>query len=54
MRYISGGSEAQLDRYVIPIQFVTAERNSVSNAARNHTAAVRGHNIKKIGIIVVF
>jgi len=35
IRYISGGSDAQLERFTIPIKFVTAERNVISNAARN-------------------
>jgi hypothetical protein len=35
IRYISGGRDAQLERFTIPIKFVTTERNAVSNAARN-------------------
>lgn len=35
MRYISGGREAQLERFAIPIKFVTAEKDAVPNAARN-------------------
>ena len=35
IRYISGGKDAQLERFTIPIKFVTAERDAVPNAARN-------------------
>jgi hypothetical protein len=35
MRYISGGKDAQLERFTIPIKFITAERKAISNAARN-------------------
>ena len=35
IRYISGGKDAQLERFTIPIKFVTAENNAVPNAARN-------------------
>ncbi len=28
MRYISSGRKAQLERFIIPIKFVTAERNT--------------------------
>ena len=35
IRYISGGREAQLERFAIPIKFVMAERKAIPNAARN-------------------
>ena len=35
IRYISGGKDAQLEWFTIPIKFVMAERNAVPNAARN-------------------
>lgn len=40
MRYISGGRIAQLERFAIPIKFVTAERKAIPNAARKYTATV--------------
>lgn len=40
MRYISGGGNAQLERFAIPIKFVTAERKAIPNAARKYTATV--------------
>lgn len=40
IRYISGGRKAELERFTIPIKFVTAERNAVPNAARKYTVAV--------------
>jgi len=43
MRYVSVGRKAQLERFAIPIKFVTAERNAVPNAARKHTATVSGN-----------
>jgi hypothetical protein len=49
MRYISIGSDEQLERLEIPIKFVTAERNAVPIAARKYTATVGGH-CKKIDI----
>ena len=35
IRYISGGSDVQLEKFTIPIKFVTAERDAISIAARN-------------------
>lgn len=35
IRYVSGGKDAQLERFTIPIKFVTAERKAIPNAARN-------------------
>lgn len=35
MRYIPVGGDEQLERFAIPIKFVTAEREAVPNAARN-------------------
>ena len=42
IRYISGGKDAQLERFTIPIKFVTAERNAVPNAARNIPSPLAG------------
>ncbi len=35
IRYISGGKDAQLESFTIPIEFVTTERNVVPNATHN-------------------
>jgi hypothetical protein len=34
-RYIPVGGEVQVERFAIPIKFVTAESDTVPNAARN-------------------
>jgi len=54
IRYISGGRKAHLERFTIPNKFVTAERNAISNAARNIPSPLGGIIKKRPWINVDF